>query len=564
MVVRPTDGSVSGSQHTDAQLARILANYKLTPMTLAMKLNPKIIPAPFLNYISAKVAHAIAKGGGRLIISLPPRHGKSELITKNTPIWTLENYGAKNVILCTYGGELSTDFGRKVRDLVTENEDLLNIRLKADAQRVNNWHTNFGGAMMSVGLGGPITGRGADVLLIDDYIKEIKESLSASHREYIWEWFITTAFTRLEPGGTCIIIATRWHEDDLIGRILKNNPGGNWENIVIPALAEPEYWDGKTPVPDDWRDRFGRKFGDALFPERYAVGPGPNTLLERKETLGTYFFNALFQQRPEDPNAKLTDKTWLKYLSHSPQDTETGWKWGRYWDLAATEDGGDWMVGSLIGYHKATDRTCLANIERAQLSPGGVEELVAKIAARDGPNVRIRMEQEPGSSGKLLTQAYQRLLKDYDVDGIPVTKNKVVRAQPVLAAIEAGKFYVVEGKWNKAFVDEYDEFPAGEHDDQIDTIAAGYTDLSGKKTVTVSWGRDATSAEQANPQAQHPTGHGSVRVNSASEGEIILPNGTVHKFNPNENVDGSIKTSTGVVWGRNRTKRSQSGFGSIK
>ena len=521
-------GPAAGGKHSEAQLQRLLSNYKLTPMTLAQKLNPRIISTPFLNFISLKVATAIAKGNARLIISLPPRHGKSELITKNTPIWTLENYGRKNVILCTYGGELSTDFGRKVRDLVTENEHLLKIRLKADASRVNNWHTNFGGAMMSVGLGGPITGRGADVLLIDDYIKEIKESLSQSHRDYIWDWFATTAFTRLEPGGSCIIIATRWHQDDLIGRILKFNPGGNWENIVIPAFAEPPFYDDKTPVPDDWRDQFGRKFGDPLFPERYPT----HVLQERKSLLGTYFFNALFQQRPEDPNAKLTNKLWLKQIFAAPVAQHL--KWARVWDLAATEDGGDWMVGTLCCYDKITDMFYIVDVERFQKSPGEIEKEVVKAAHRDGPNVEILIEKEPGASGKILIANFANLdeLRGYKVTEVPVVTNKVVRAQPFLAAVENGHVAMLKAPWNEDFADEYDGFPAGDHDDQVDTAGAGYAHLSGKTILRVSWGREE------------------VNEGKTTVGEIILPDGTTYEYNPAAVVAGTVKKKAGIVWGR--------------
>ena len=159
--------------------------------------------------------------------------------------------------------------------------------------------------MVSVGLGGAITGRGADVLLIDDYIKEIKEALSTTTREYIWNWFTTTAFTRLEPGGTCIIIATRWHHDDLIGRILKHNPGGAWDYIHIPAEAMEN-------------DLLGRAVGEPLFPERYPI----EVLRERKAVLGSFFYNALYQQIPENPEAAITDAdrivTGKQRFSYSP------------------------------------------------------------------------------------------------------------------------------------------------------------------------------------------------------------------------------------------------------
>lgn len=524
---------MSLSRQDELSLGALLGNYKLTPMTLAMKLNPSIIPAKHLNYISVKVATAIAAGNGRVIISLPPRHGKSELITKNTPIWTLENYGQKSVILASYGADLSTDFGRKVRDLIQGNEDLLNVRIRADASRANNWLTNLGGAMFSVGLGGPITGRGADVLLIDDYIKEIKESLSQLHRDYIWDWFVTTAFTRLEPGATVVIVATRWHHDDLIGRILKYKPGKYpWENIVIPGIAEAN-------------DILGRKPGEALFPERFSI----TDLQDRKETLGSFFFNALYQQRPENDAGRLTNRDWLKLTTVWPFDVLSpdwgGWKLARVWDLAATEEGGDFMVGTLFAHHKEKDLSVVLDIVRDQFSPAGVENAVVTTAQKDSPRVEIYIEQEPGSSGKLLVQAYKGIkeLQGYTVKGIPVgPQDKVIRAQPFLAAVEVGKVSFLEAPWNKSFLDEYDDFPSGEHDDQVDTCAMGYAALSGKKLLRASWGRSSTNE----PTKSIPTG------DPEPKGEIILPDGK--KYNLSDSEVKKIIKGRGASWGRSSSR----------
>ena len=515
----------------EVQLEKMLSNYKLTPMTLAMRLNPRIIPARHLMYISAIVAHAIAKGGGRIIISLPPRHGKSELITKNVPIWTLENYGRKNVILCSYGGDLSSDFGRQVRDLIKINEQHLNLRIRQDAERVNNWLTNQGGAMYSVGLGGPITGRGADVLIIDDYIKEIKESLSQLHRDYIWDWFVTTAYTRLEPNATVIIVATRWNHDDLIGRILKHEPE-KWTNIVIPAIAEEG-------------DILGRPIGTPLFEERYPL----EELLDRKKTLGSFFFNALYQQRPENDAGKLTNKDWLKYLPIVP-DLQ-GFELARIWDLACTEDGGDYIVGTLMAYSKTRDMTIILDVERAQIGPLKVETLVADTALKDGPQIPIYIEREPGSSGKLLISAYaNNLLKGYKVDEVPANDKKLIRAQPFLAAVEAGRVFLVRAKWNEDWAAEYDEFPSGEHDDQVDTASAGYTKLTGQRLLRASWGRD-----RKDPGHNIVLQQNSINGNPDSE-FIRLPNGKVFRMADaigiaNDNRGGLVPPKkVGVVWGR--------------
>lgn len=461
--------------HDEELLQRIASEWKLTPATFAHKLSRgRWIPAVWLLYVSQIIAQAIAQGNGRIIISAPPRHGKSELIDVYTPAWVLENFPWMSVILASYGADLSEGFGRRTRDLIVDNSELLQARIRRDASRVSDFKTEQGGAMFSVGLGGAITGRGAHVLLIDDYIKEIKEALSQTYRDYIWNWFTTTAYTRLEPGGTCIIIATRWHSDDLIGRILKAFPG-QWTNIVLPAIAEQG-------------DILGRQPGQALFPERY---PLP-VLMERLEVLGSAFFQALFQQRPLDEANKLADAAWLKVIDIIPQVSLTKC---RVWDLAATEGGGDYTVGALCSYDRGTGNFFIEDIKRDQLSPSQVEALVQKTAVEDGTEVDIGIEQEPGSSGIALVEHFQlTVLPEFKVEAIPVVKNKILRAQPLLAGAEMGKVFMLRAKWNQQYVREFDTFP-GEYDDQVDTTSAAYTKLTGKKLYTATWGRGANKAK---------------------------------------------------------------------
>lgn len=462
-------------QATDRErLNQILSNWRLTPATLAHKVaRGAWLPAKHLLYISTKIAQAIARGNGRIIISMPPRHGKSELCSVFTPAWVLENFPEKRVILAAYGADLAQGFSRRVRDMFVneQNFELFKTRLAERDRGVDAFSTEEGGGMFAMGVGGPITGRGADVLLIDDYIKEIKEALSPSQRQYIWDWFVTTARTRLEPGGTIIIIATRWHTDDLIGRLLTNMLHQGWENIVIPALALEN-------------DIFGRLPGEALFPQRYTR----QDLLELQDTLSTMFFEALYQQTPVDLTQKLTSGEWIIRVEGVPK--LPGLKTARTWDLAATEGGGDFTCGSHLVYHKATDKTWLTSVVRRQLSPGMVEDLVRETAIADGTDTAVYIEQEPGASGKSLVEHYRdHVLPEFLVEAVPTTNNKVVRAQPFLAAAETGKFYMTNGPWNETFVREFDTFP-GEYDDQVDTVSAGYLKLSGKKLFSATWGRE--------------------------------------------------------------------------
>jgi predicted phage terminase large subunit-like protein len=454
------------------RLAELGANYKLTPATMAHKLNPRWYPAAHLMAISLRIAKAIAAGNARIIISVPPRHGKSELITKYTTIWTLEHFPHWMTILATYGAELSTDFGREVRDIIQANSNLLDVRIKQDIRRVANWKTQQGGGMAAVGIGGPITGRGADVLLIDDYIKEIKEAMSKAHKDYIWDWFRTTAYTRIEPGGSCIIIATRWARDDLIGRILDSNLGDvDWQYIRFPALAEAD-------------DILGRQPGEALFPKRYDEA----ALHAIKETLGSFFFNSLYQQDPQNSEHALTDAKWLKLIDILPPLVNC--KKARIWDMAGTQDGGDYTVGTHMIHDKPKNSTYITNVKRRRMSPQGVESLVRATAIDDGLDTTIYIEQEPGSSGKALVEYYANtVLPEFTVEAVPHNDGKTERAQPFLAAAEAGRIYLLKGSWNEEFISEFGRFPDGDHDDQIDTAAIGFTKLSGKKTFSASWGR---------------------------------------------------------------------------
>lgn len=487
--------------HDQETLAKIAQNWRLTPATMATKItNGQWIAAPWLRYAATKIAMAIQKGGGRIIISAPPRHGKSELVSIHTPIWVLENFPRKNVILTGYGAELVEIAGRRVRDTIRDNEGLLRARIRPDVSKVSAFLTETDGYMFSVGLGGAITGRGAHVLLIDDYIKEIKEALSQAHRDYIWNWFVTTAMTRLEPGATVIIIATRWHSDDLIGRILKHFPD-KWENICLPAFA------GEN-------DLIGRKPGEVLFPERYDV----KEIEDQRDLLGGVFFHALYQQGPVDEILQFTNKEWIGVCKELPADD---FRWARVWDLAATEDGGDYTCGTLCGYSKSTGKFVIANVLRKQKSIGDVEKLVRNTAAIDGVDVEVLIEQEPGSAGKALIHHYsETVLPEFKVNAVPTTKAKLVRAQPMLAAAEAGKVYLLDesamnydqelnqenvggyGTWHQPFLNEFDSFPGGENDDQIDTASAGYSYLSGKKKLSVSWGRRAEETEKKSTAAR--------------------------------------------------------------
>lgn len=520
------------SSLAQARASAVLSNWRMTPATLMAKLNPWWIPSKWLQYLSFEIAKCINQGSCGLLISAPPRHGKSKLSTVATPLWVLENFPNKNVIVATYGEDLSTDFSREIRDAIEQNPDLLNVRLRSDTKRVQNFLTTKGGGLKAVGLRGAITGRGADVLVIDDYIKEPKEAMSPTYLEDLWTWWLTVARTRLEPGAVVIILATRWVADDLHGRIMKQQKQKGrsfFKYIEMPAIFEPtlpeEQEDGRViQVPNyDAVDFLGRKYGDVLFPERY----NRDAILDIREDLTNRWFSAMFQQKPlaeENVVINIQDikKITREEFNRRVKDWEKGQEhiqWGRAWDMASTKEAGDYTSGPRCLYHKGSGDFYIESMKRGQWSAGTAELEFVKAVGEDrelDPDFKFGMEQEPGASGKYSVRHFENLARNgiegtgfkgyrgVRVQEFPAVTSKQLRATSTIAAIEHGHVYVVvdheedvhqtdkdelKTVWVRELFDEMQLFPEGAHDDQVDGAVLTYQMLSGKRSLKASIGR---------------------------------------------------------------------------
>ena len=195
----------------------------------------------------AEKLEAVERGEiDRLMINMPPRHGKSELASRRFPAWFLGRHPNKSVIAASYNSDLAADFGRQVRNIVAAREyaNLFETKLAEDSRAANRWNTDAGGSYVAAGVGTAITGGGADILLIDDPVKDREEADSEIQRQKVWDWYTSTAYTRLAPGGRIIVIQTRWHEDDLSGRLLVEQAkgGDKWEILELPAITSDGRW----------------------------------------------------------------------------------------------------------------------------------------------------------------------------------------------------------------------------------------------------------------------------------------------------------------------------------
>mgnify|MGYP000890141622 CR=1 FL=1 len=454
---------------------------RLTPATFAHhRTKGKWIAAPHLLYMASIIASQLIQGDARIIVEVPPRHGKSEMISVHTPIWFLDLFPWANVILTTYAADLSVDFGRRVRDAFLDNENkVLRTQVRDDAQKMSMFLTSEGGGMRSVGIGGPITGKGAHLLLVDDYIKNWEEASSSKTLDDIFNWFLSTAYTRLEPGGSCVILATRWVIDDLIGRLIEADKTNFWTVIRLPALAEEG-------------DPLGRAPGEALWPGRYSA----KTLKSIQSILGEFMFSALYQQDPKTIMESKADISKIKQIQALPVGN---YRWCRSWDLAATEktkdNKPDYTVGTLIGTNSVHNvdqaHTVIADQKRGQWNPDGVEEILRTTAAMDGKHIPVVIEQEPGSSGKSwANHIAKNVLSEYQVIIKPSSGgNKWIRAQPYIAAITAGRVSFLDGNWNKPHKDELKDFPNCKTDDTVDSASLGFAHLHLAITASPIWGR---------------------------------------------------------------------------
>ena len=489
--------------------AQLLSDYRLTPATLMAKVDPSYIASKWVLYLSWKIAQCVSRGSCGILISAPPRHGKSRLATVATPLWVLETFPQHMTGVVTYGEDLSTDFSREIRDIVQTNQNLLNVRLRSDIKRVANFLTQAGGGLKAVGLRGTITGRGFNVLVIDDYIKEPKEAESAAYLESLWTWYRTVARTRLEPGAVIIIVATRWVKNDLHGKLMKLQEltGRNFFEVVsLPALAydhppenmPPEKW------PLGYPDPLGRAPGEPLFPERYTAKDIDNLRIE----MGSRWFEAMFQQNPqgdegsviniEDFNLIQRDEyhVWLRDAANEPDN----FKISRWWDLASTRNAGDYTVGTRMLLNIKTNQSLIDNVVRGQFGPAAAESAFKATTKQDialFKRLRVGIEEEPGSSGKYGIRHFQKILdEDSSTAGIRIahesaaTKgSKLQNAQPYLAHVEAGNAHLLEATWNEPFLEEMESFPEGLHDDQVDSASGAYRLARNLIGQSPTWGR---------------------------------------------------------------------------
>ena len=469
-----------------------------SPLESAQQLDAAYAGRPHIQYLSDRLTEAVRaveRGENRyMTISMPPRMGKSTLTSINLPIWLLRQHPDWKIGLISHSPQLATAWGRQVRRFVEEDGERWGIKIAGDAGAVSEWQTTRGGGIVSRSAPGQsITGLGFKVMLMDDVVKDFADAHSESKREAIWDWWQANAVTRLEPPFLCIAIATRWHEDDFIGRLL--NPGMNpdadkWENVIFPALAEEN-------------DPLGREPGDPLYSP--LVSETREEALERwdglKRSVGSYMWEALYQQHPTPADGSIFNLGWLRFWTTDPSKVKEGdpsvillprerlerGQWLDSWDLTFKGSStSDYAVGQRW-CRQGADRFLVAQ-QRGQWSfTQTLEKMLRWCNAGD-----LDDKASPGGSF-----VHQRLVEDAangtaaidvlrkKVAGIKPIKprsSKEVRARAVTPEIESGNVYLPHPSdpgngWVNELISEMRAFPSGKHDDMVDALSMGLLGL---------------------------------------------------------------------------------------
>ena len=429
----------------------------------------------------AKAFERVARGEcKRLVINMPPRHTKSEFASYLLPAWFLGNFPEKKVIQTSHTAELAVGFGRKVRNLVDQDvytEIFPGVGLQQDSKAAGRWNTNKGGDYFAIGVGGAVTGKGADILIIDDPHSEQEAAMAASNPEIydkVYEWYTSGPRQRLQPGGSIVIVMTRWAARDLTGQVVKSaaqRSGEEWEVIEFPAI-----------LPS----------GNPLWPQFWSL----EELAALREELPNSKWQAQYQQNPIGNESAIIKRDWWKWWDkdNPPQCDYILQSWDTAFEKTQRAD---YSAGTTWGIFNCEEDNFAPNIILLNTYKKRVEfpELKRDV-------LREYNEYEPDSLIVEKKASGAPLIYDLRAMGIPVQEytpgkgqDKIARLNSVSDIIASGKVWVPQTRWAEELVDEVAAFPSGEHDDLVDatTLAlmrfrqGGFLRLPSDEPEEIQW-----------------------------------------------------------------------------
>lgn len=391
----------------------------------------------------------------RLIVTMPPRHGKSLTATKIFPSWWLGRHPADETIIASYGSDLARDFGRYVRNALSSDMHQAifpDCVLSPDSTAQSRFNTTEGGGLIAVGRGGTMTGRGGKLILLDDLFKDRKEADNLKLRDAVWQWWQTVVRTRLAPGGAIVATNTRWHEDDHIGRLMAealSGEGEPWEILDLPAIDDE---------------------GEALWPEMFPVPE----LMKVKAAIGSRAFEALYQQRPTPAEGGMIKRAWIQFYRELPSGLDYQLQ---SWDTTFKgSDGSDFVVGQCWGA-KGADAYLIDQVRGRMDFPTALAALQTFSAKH--PKAHTKLIEEKANGAAIIATMKHK------VGGIiPVVpkESKTARLSAAAPAFEAGNIHLPHpdiAPWVHDYIEELVSFPTARHDDQVDATTQAIERIRG-------------------------------------------------------------------------------------
>lgn len=437
--------------------------------------------APHLRYLSEKIVYAATHRNKRLIVTMPPRHGKSELISRFTPAWYLGTFPDRKIILATYSDQFSASWGRAAREVMEDvGKQLWGVEVNQEAKGGQHWEllppsgqrSLRNGVMTTAGVGGGITGKGANLMIIDDPVKNAQDAQSKVVQEAQLAWWQSTARTRLQPGASVILVMTRWHENDLAGRLAASEDE-EWELINFPAIAE---------LPPDadaqhWNDALGRRAGEALWPEMYDL----ENLEATRRAMGNYWFGAMYQQRPAPAEGNLFKRDNLRYydrdfangiltLHHDDRDFHFNPGYGLIFQTVdcagSSKETSDYTVVSTWAVTPQADLVWLDCewVQFESLDIGGFVD-------------RKFREWSPAIVGVERIGFGLTVIQELSRKGVPVVRlepstDKVSRCLSAVARTEEHRVFLPQNaSWKDHAIEQLAGFPNAANDDIVDTVS---------------------------------------------------------------------------------------------
>lgn len=444
-----------------------------TRMTMPTAADPddvsqsRFLPAEHHRLIAAELEKIERRENLRLIITMPPRHGKSELCSRRLPAWFVGRDPTRQIIFATYNQTFAEDFGRQVRDVMSlpqYRQIFPDAKLKRDSQSSERLETTSGGVLFFAGADGSVTGRGADLFLIDDPFKNREAAESETQRRKVWDFFTSTAYTRLMPDGAIVIILTRWHEDDIVGRLFD-------PKYVDPDISK-EYKVLSLPALAEENDPLGRPEGAALWPDRY-----PESVLNvTRRVIGARDWASLYQQRPAPEDGDFFTKSmFLPYTREElPEDITKAFRvYGASDHAIGSKQTNDRSCIGCVGFDARGDIWILPDVVWERLDGERQVEIMVSQMKRNRPQIWWGEKGHISSSiGPYLKRAMlEASVPTFLQEKTPVADKRAraqsIRARAALRPIRVPAFM----PWWEKMQAEFLSFPNGRHDDAVDWLS---------------------------------------------------------------------------------------------